>query len=293
MLLSKLWAVPACFALMLYSMESAPSVEDNGSSGDLDSGYVEVVPEVDLEEFEVPEDVVILPAEPEAEAEPQEEPEVSRKLVAIDAGHQGKGNSEKEPIGPGATTTKAKVSSGTTGRFTGIPEYILTLEIAIKLEAALLDMGYDVLMIRDTHDIDISNAERAIMANEAEADAFIRIHANGDNNSSVEGAFTICPTPYNPYCSEIYAESRLLSEKVLDSFIEETGAKRRAIWETDTMTGINWCSVPVTIIEMGFMTNEKEDRLMATEEYQWSMVKGMAEGIHQYFLAWDELYAVA
>lgn len=220
--------------------------------------------------------------------EEEESTSEEKKLIVIDAGHQGQGNSAQEPIGPGATTTKAKVASGTTGRFTGIPEYVLTLEVALLLEASLLERGYDVVMIRSTHDVDISNAERAIVANDLEADAFIRIHADGNNNATVEGAYTLCPTAYNPYCSFIYGESRLLSEKLLDGFIAETGAKRRSIQETDSMSGINWCTVPVTIIEMGFMTNEKEDRLMATEDYRIKMAVGMANGIDLYFQALEE-----
>lgn len=227
----------------------------------------------------------LLPPVVEEEILPELSPEIvpeSLGLVVIDAGHQLYGNYDKEPVGPGATETKAKVASGTTGAFTGIPEYVLTLAVALMLEEILLEMGYEVVQIRSTHDVDISNAQRAIIANELNADAFIRIHGNGYSDSSVSGAFTLCPTANNPYCSEIYASSRLLSEHVLDGIIEETGAKRRSISETDSMTGINWCQVPVTIVEMGFMSNQAEDLLLATDEYRYAMALGMAVGIDRF-----------
>lgn len=203
-------------------------------------------------------------------------------LVVIDAGHQQKGNSEKEPIGPGASETKAKVTGGTTGTTTGLREYELNLQAAEKLEEILNERGYEVIMVRTSHDVDMSNSERAKIANEAGADVFIRIHANGSEDSSVNGAMTICQTPSNPYNGGIYEQSRALSDCVLDAFVEKTGAKKQYVWETDTMSGINWASVPTTIIEMGYMTNPAEDQNMASEDYQYLMAEGMADGIDRF-----------
>ena len=207
----------------------------------------------------------------------------SGKLIVIDAGHQRKGNSDKEPDGPGSTTMKAKCNSGATGHFTGLPEYELNLIVAKKVQAILLDRGYDVIMVRDTHDVDLSNSERAEIANKAGADVFIRIHANASDNSDACGAETLCQTKNNPYNADLYPQSRKLSDCVLDALCEECGCKKRHVVETDTMSGINWCKVPVTIVEMGFMSNEAEDRLMATEAYQDRLAKGIADGIDAYF----------
>lgn len=202
--------------------------------------------------------------------------------IAIDAGHQAKGNSEKEPVGPGASTTKAKVSSGTQGVATGIPEYKLTLEVALRLRDECIAQGYNVLMIRETNDVNISNAERAILANEQQVAAFVRIHADGAENSSANGITVLCQTKDNPYCGKYYKKSRALADALSKNLEQMTGATNRGISEVDNMSGINWCTVPVAIVEMGFMTNEAEDRKMATEEYQIKLVNGMVTGINEF-----------
>lgn len=229
---------------------------------------------------------VVMETDEEPEIVLPEEVNVERngKKIAIDPGHQGKGNSEKESIGPGASQMKAKVASGTTGRTTGVPEYQLNLDVSLKLRDELVARGYEVYMIRETNDVNISNAERAKAAADAEADLLIRIHANGSENPSVTGALTMSPTSANPYVdSETVKECQKLSKMVIEAFCEATGAKNQGVYQTDEMSGLNWCTIPATIVELGYMTNPEEDVRMQTASYQDSMVQGIANGIDQYF----------
>ena len=206
-----------------------------------------------------------------------------QKVIVIDAGHQTRAMSATEPNGPGSKTRKAKVTGGATGVATHLPEYKLNLIVAKKLKKELTSRGYKVIMVRTKNNVRLSNVDRAKIANKYKADAFIRIHANGSDSSSANGMMTICQTASNPYNGNIYSQSQALSTDILDQMVVATGAKRERVWETDTMSGINWAQVPTTIVEMGYMSNPTEDQKMATDEYQWQIVTGIANGVDQYF----------
>lgn len=207
-----------------------------------------------------------------------------KKTIVLDAGHSGVVTGGTEPLGPGSSEMKSKDTSGTQGTATGVPEYKLNLTIAKKVKKELVNRGYRVIMTRTTHTVGLSCKERAEIANNAKADAFIRIHANGSSSSSANGAMTICTTPNSPYVSKsLSKKSKKLSEALLNAYVEATGAKKELVWETDTMSGNNWSKVPVTILEMGYMSNPTEDRKMQKASYQKKMVKGIADGIDAYF----------
>ena len=205
--------------------------------------------------------------------------------VAIDPGHQGSwvDMSAQEPSAPGSSETKAKATTGTTGKFSGLNEYELNLQVSLLLRDELEDRGYEVVMTREDHDTAISNKERAELAAAEGADILVRIHANGSEDTSVNGALAMVPSQSNPYVGYMYDECYELGEDILKAYCESTGIADDGVQYYDNMSGINWSTIPVTILEMGFMSNQNDDLLMADESFQPVMAEGIADGIDAYF----------
>ena len=232
-----------------------------------------------------------LPADPEtwlqelpfAETESSTvSPETSGPIICIDPGHQGRANLDTEPQGPGSDIMKAKVSDGTRGVSSGIRESVINLNIALQLRDELQRRGYQVVMTRTSEEVDISNKERAELANASGAQAFLRLHCdNGDPSWS--GTAIYCQHPYSEYNGHQYANSRRLCEILLEQMCRATGAENRGIVEAYHYTGINWSQVPGGLIEMGFLSNAAEEQKLLDPAYQQLLVQSMADGLDIYF----------
>lgn len=198
-------------------------------------------------------------------------------VVVVDPGHQGRGNSAQEPIGPGSKTTKDKVTSGTSGVSSGTPESVIALAIGLKLRDALQARGITVVMTRTSQNVDISNIQRTKIANAAHAALYIRVHADGANSSSTHGIHTLYPAVTPGWTDDIAAASKRAAQLAQSALVAATGAADRGLDPRSDMTGFNWSDVPVIIPELGFMSNPAEDRLLNSASYQQKIADALAD----------------
>lgn len=201
--------------------------------------------------------------------------------VCIDPGHQEKGDPKGEPVAPGSGNKKPRVSSGTAGIATKKAEHVVNLEAAMVLKDLLVQKNYNVIMTRETANVNISNAERAEIANNANANITIRIHCDSINDSGKTGATILVPAKNSQYTKNIYCESNKYAE-ILKKTLQNNNVKVNGIFERSDITGFNWSRMPVVILEMGFMSNYNEDRMLSDPKYQKLLMECVSESIDKY-----------
>lgn len=202
-------------------------------------------------------------------------------VVVIDAGHQAHADSSLEPIGPGASQKKAKVSSGASGVYAPHDESQINLDVALKLRSVLQARGVKVVMVRTTQNVNISNSQRAAIANKAHAALFIRLHCDGISNTSKHGFSTLIPAK-NRWTGPIVASSAKAGHLIQRAALKATGAADAGVVKRGDLSGFNWSKVPTVLVEMGFMSNRAEDRALTKSTYQKKLAKGLANGVVEY-----------
>jgi N-acetylmuramoyl-L-alanine amidase len=153
------------------------------------------------------------------------------------------------------------------------------MKVSMILKQLLESKGYTVIMTKTQDSQSLGNVERAEIGNNANAALVIRIHADSADSSSAKGASMLVPSPINENTKAIYASSKSYGQTVLSTLIKEVGMYNRGVVERNDMTGFNWSKVPVILVEMGFLSNPDEDRLLGAFDYQNKLAKGLADGI--------------
>ena len=212
-------------------------------------------------------------------------------VVCVNAGHGTSGGSSVKtqchPDGSakvtGGSTSAGSVTaaavSGGTSMLDGTPEASVTLSLALLCKQALLEDGYDVLMIRESDDAQLDNVARTVMANNL-ADCHIALHY--DSTESDKGLFYTSVPDVSSYRSmepvaSHWQEHTALGEAVL-SGMSSVGVK---IWSSGSMaidlTQTSYSTVPSIDLEVG-------DRASDYSEATQSLIaQGLAAGIDAYF----------
>lgn len=208
---------------------------------------------------------------------------LDEQVIVIDAGHQLREDIGKEAIGPGGAQSEQKMDVGDVGVYTGQQEYDVTLAAALKLQSELQSRGYTVYLTRNNNAVNISYKERTDVASNLYADAYISLHTGYSEDPEVRGVGAVCQTSKNPYVSGLYSESKDLCQTLLDAMAKTTENKKLEIREADDMAAINWSTVPMALLEVGYLSNENDDRLLSSDQYHEKLAKGIADGLDIFF----------
>lgn len=187
---------------------------------------------------------------------------IKGKKITLDAGHGG-----SDPGAIGASGTREKD---------------VTLKITKKVEELLEKKGAKVSMTRtsdkDVHGPNASDVQelqaRVDVAEDNEADVFISIHINSSTNKNVGG--------FSSYYYPKSSNDARLAQAVQDRLVKNFGLDDLGIRKANFYVNKR-CSMPSTLLELAFISNPKEEKLMKSNWYINKLAKSIAEGIEDYF----------
>jgi N-acetylmuramoyl-L-alanine amidase len=203
------------------------------------------------------------------------------KVIVIDPGHGVKWDMSMEPISPGSNKKRVKSPVGAIGEHTKIPEYKVDWDVSLKLKRILEDKGFIVVITKSDISENPGGIERAEIGNKANARLVVRIHADSFEDQSVNGATILVPEALSEDKKSLSEESSRCANIILNTLANEVGVKERGVVLRDDLTAFNWSDVPTLLIEMGFLSNKDEDKLLNTEDYQNKMAQAIADGIEE------------
>ncbi|MCM1136852.1 MAG: N-acetylmuramoyl-L-alanine amidase [Clostridium sp.] len=171
---------------------------------------------------------------------------------------------------------------GTNG--SGREEKSVNLEVSLKLQTALENLGYEVIMARSADDY-VSLLDRAALTVQADAPVFVSVHCNSAANiPSANGIET--------YAAPEDKEDAALAAYIQRELIAATGAKDRGV-KTSSLVVLTHNVAPACLVEIGFMSNKEECAKITAQVYQQKLAEAIAAGVEAYFSARAEENAAA
>ena len=190
-------------------------------------------------------------------------PGIKGKTIVIDPGH---GGSDSGAVGP-----------------TGVMEKTVTLAVSQKVQDFLTKAGANVIMTRNT-DVDVygpnatSKQElqaRCDVANRNPQTAlFVSVHCNAFSSSSAHGMET--------YYAAGSSRGQKLAAYLNDELKKAGGLFNRGV-KTANYYVLRHTSMPASLVELAFVTNYREEKLLNSDSYQNKLAKAIVQGIARYF----------
>ena len=180
----------------------------------------------------------------------------SENIIVIDAGHGG-------------------FDSGAIGRHSGVHEDVLNLSVAKKLQKLFEEAGYTVIMTRETDDaVALTKGDdmwtRRRIIDESDADIVISIHMNKFSASSASG-----PMVFYFKGSE---DGEKLAAVIQQKMIDVLQPYKIRTHHPETYYILRSGTCPCALVECGFLSNEREEWLLQTDEYQQKCAKAIFLG---------------
>lgn len=201
--------------------------------------------------------------------------------VGIDAGHQGAADMTLEPIAPGSSMLRYAMTDGCFGIRTNTRESVITLDISLILSDLLKDLGAKVITSRESDEVSISNAKRAVLMNDNGVDFWLRIHCDHSSDTSLFGARVLVPNSIRNF--NIAAKSAFLGRCIIKNYCASVETVALLSRSLTGETGFNWSSVPVAALELGYLSNAASDLALSSPEYRRQCAEGVLFGIAEYY----------
>lgn len=187
---------------------------------------------------------------------------IKDKIITLDPGHGG-----SDPGAIGAS---------------GLKEKQITLEISMRVKELLEKEGAKVFMTRTTDkDVYAPNASdraelqaRVNVAEKHNSDLFLSLHINSSVNKSVGG--------FSSYYYPKTDNDLKIAKTIQDKFAKNFGVDNLGVRQANFYV-VKRCSMPATLLEMCFISNPKEEKLMKSKWFQKKTARLIVEGVKNYF----------